>query len=163
MKKTGGNKQFATRYSIDIDPNCVPMAGKLPADLLDAEYQEAHADKINELLTKVFTDEELELIGASEYDLDTLVKPVQTDEEIMEILEKFPINWNAKDSSGNDVFKYKEDLFEEVQKFAGRLLENYSDAPALPQKSDESEADTETEAVKEEHAEVLTEDEDMEW
>ena len=163
MKKTGGNKQFATRYSIDIDPNCTPMAGKLPIDLLDAEYQKAHADKINELLTKVFTDEELELIEASEYDLDTLVKPVQSDEEIMEILEKFPINWNAKDPSGNDVFKYKEELFEEAQEFAGRLLENYSDTPALPQKSGESMADTETEAVKEEQAEVLTEDEDMEW
>lgn len=134
MEKTGGNKRFATRYSLDVDPSCVPMAGKLPIEILKASYQKEHTDKIQKLITQVFTPEELDLIEESGFSLDSLrdsTRPVESDEEILEILAEHPINWNATDVNGKSKFKFKEELFKEIQEFEGRLLESVNIKPQL--------------------------------
>jgi len=137
MRKTSGNKQFSTRYSFEVDPSNIPMAGKLPADLLNRDYREKHAKKIMDLYGQVFTPIELDAIEESEWALEDLVTPVKTDEEIMEILTERPINWNAVDLNGNDIFKNKEQLFDECQEFASRLLGAGASVPRLEKTNEE--------------------------
>lgn len=176
-RKTG-NKQFATRYSITVDPECMPMAGKLPKKLLDdKEYIAANQKKIEKLYTEVFTPEELNAIEEymANHDIQDFITPVETDEELLEVFTQRPINWDAKNNDGTPLFPYKDDLLEEINKYEGNLLANIvQETPQLPDKSEdkpaeEKEAETIIESVIEEQEEEevavegTTISEDEEW
>jgi len=139
MRKTGGNKQFSTRYSIEVDPSCMPMAGKLPVELVEnPTYAAEHMDQVMQLYSKVFTPAELNAINEYGVSLDDLVVPVRTDEEILEILKEQPINFNATDVVGKPLFKHCDELFEEIKNMGIRILEGSTmeHAPALPENTD---------------------------
>ena len=162
MRKTGGNKQYSTRYSIEVDPSCMPMAGKLPVELVEnPSYAAEHMDQVMQLYSKVFTPEELTAINNYEESLDDLILPTRTDEEILEILKEYPVNFNATDLSGNPAFKHCDELFEEIENMGIRILEasTMEHAPALSESTDTPKPESEPEPEPEPKSEPKSEQE----
>jgi hypothetical protein len=131
------NKQLTTRYTAQIDPECMVLAGKIPVEAVeDPDFFDKHPDLLKDIYSKVFTPEEVELIDAYELEIDSLVNPIKSNEEIVKIFNDFPINLEAKDANGAAIFKYKDDLYEEITKLGHRLLANDSSNVALPEHED---------------------------
>jgi len=77
-----------------------------------------------------------------EFNIRDVLKPVSGNEELVQILQKFPINFNGKDSRGNPFFKYKDDLFEEINMAKDRLLGGLvENSMSLPEHAEQESAD----------------------
>jgi len=131
------SKQRSTRYSVSVDPESMNLAGKVPADIIDdPSFAENNPELVQDLYKACFTPDELEIISSYEHSLEDFVRPVTTNEEIMGILEKFPINLDATRET-EPIFKFKDELKEEISKFGDRLLAEYETPKQLNESSTE--------------------------
>jgi len=114
----------------------------------DTNFFDKHPELLKDIYSKVFTPEEIELIDAYELEMDSLVSPIKSNDEIIKIFNDFPINLEATDANGVPVFKYKDELYEEVTKLGHRLLAEKSPEKSLPEHSTAEEVFEESPVVE---------------
>jgi len=93
-------KKFGVKYEVSVNPEACPLMGQIPIEWLSLSIKEffAHVER-----DVVFTDEEVEAIQSCEIDLHSVAK-ARSSEEILELLQKFPIDLNANTPEGKLVF-----------------------------------------------------------
>jgi len=137
MYKKTKSRPRSIRYSVNVNPECNPLAGKVPAGILESrDFYASNIDMIDEFYRIAFTPEELDVIESYEGSLNEYVKPIDSAEALLEILHNFPINLDAMDKEGDPVFKHKEELKEELSKFGDRIFPEYKEPPQLEESID---------------------------
>jgi len=151
MRKTK-SRMRSTRYTVSVDPENMPLAGQVPIKVIESrEWTDDNASLMQELYKKAFTPDELEVINSYEHGLDDFVRPINNNDELKEVLERFPINLDAVRSNNVEVFRFKNDLKEEISKFGDRLLAEYDTPKQLEESAVEEsvpEPVTKTKATK---------------
>ena len=126
MEKTGGNLQYSTRYELDIDPETLVLSGKYPAKYLNRDYYLQHKEEVEEFDNKcyaqVFSEEELSAIQEFfEKNNPEHIISARDNQELLEELKKFPINWDAE-IDGQPAFPHRDKLFKKLEEVNERLL-----------------------------------------
>jgi|GEM_PF-5345248 len=117
------DKRRTIKYTAQVDPECMPLAGKISKKAVEeADFFDNNPELFEKYLSTAFTPEEIEAINAYSHSLDDIVVPVTSDAEILAILAEFPINLQATDDAGNDVFKFKKQLALEIRSLGQNLL-----------------------------------------
>lgn len=118
--------RFGTSYDVTVDPEN-KYSGKVPTSYLGASTADL-GEKLD--LAKFFTDEEYEVIKASELDLEKEGEPHNA-EEIKQLLQDFPIYLGATNPDGSYRFPSIEKFQEQLEKMGIDFLSGESTQPKL--------------------------------
>lgn len=113
-------KEIGTKYSVQVDPESMPLSGQIPVEWLKLSPADFFG-KVDKL--KVFTEEELDIIHATDLDLREHGKS-KSNEEIVADFQKFPIDFTAVNSDGSYVFPNPNEFMVKLKEMGIKFIEN---------------------------------------